>query len=139
MDLKTFFYNYIEAWNTRNHEKLKQFFHETYELKSNPDPFYRMTQKSSTIEEAKKKYTSKLDSFPDLQFHTEEIVTDNKSKISVFGYFTGTHTGEYKGIPGTGKQIKQEAAMLYELKENKIIKVRRIADNLSLYLELAGA
>ena len=139
MNLKSFYYEYLEAWNTRNHEKLKQFYHKNFEMTYNPDPFYSITKENITIEERQMKNISKLESFPDLQFHPEQVVTDNQSTISVFGFYTGTHKGEYKGIPGTGKFIKQEAAIFFELKDNKILKIRRIADNLSIYLDLGHA
>jgi steroid delta-isomerase-like uncharacterized protein len=53
----------------------------------------------------KDRFTYFFSAFPDLHFTFEgEIAEDNR--IAGRGYFSGTHKGEFNGIPPTGKAIK---------------------------------
>lgn len=58
--------------------------------------------------------------------HAETIsylVTEDRAMLE--GYFTGTHIGEFAGIPATNKQVKVPLCVTYEL-ENGFIKSGRV-------------
>ena len=46
-----------------------------------------------------------LTAFPDFQVTVEDVVAEG-DRVFSRGYFTGTHRGDFQGIPPTGKQIK---------------------------------
>jgi steroid delta-isomerase-like uncharacterized protein len=46
--------------------------------------------------------------FPDLRMHAEDLLTDG-DKVVARVRFTGTHEGEFMGMPATGKSIDVEA------------------------------
>jgi steroid delta-isomerase-like uncharacterized protein len=46
--------------------------------------------------------------FPDLRMHAEDLLTDG-DKVVARVRFTGTHEGEFMGMPATGKSIGVEA------------------------------
>ena len=49
---------------------------------------------------------------------------------------TGTHDGEYHGIPPTGKQINIPVAYFYRIADGKIIEARGYSDSLMLLQQL---
>src|SRR5688572_21112508 len=51
------------------------------------------------------------------------IITENSAMLE--GYFTGTHIGEFAGIPATGKQVRVPLVVTYEL-ENSMISSARV-------------
>lgn len=43
--------------------------------------------------------------FPDMRVTLEDVLGDG-DKVATRGYFTGTHRGDFNGIPATGKTVK---------------------------------
>lgn len=52
--------------------------------------------------------------FPDLQAHIEDIVAD-QDKVAVRVRFRGTHSGEFLGIPATGRAIEYVSHEFYRI------------------------
>jgi steroid delta-isomerase-like uncharacterized protein len=52
--------------------------------------------------------------FPDLQAHIEDIVAA-QDKVAVRLRFRGTHSGEFLGIPGTGRTIEYISHEFYRI------------------------
>ena len=52
--------------------------------------------------------------FPDLQAHIEDIVAA-QDKVAVRLRFRGTHSGEFLGIPGTGRAIEYISHEFYRI------------------------
>ncbi len=46
-----------------------------------------------------------VSAFPDLQHMIEDVI-EAGNKVITRGFFTGTHQGNFNGIPSTGKQVK---------------------------------
>src|SRR6266498_499570 len=57
--------------------------------------------------------------FPDMHMTIEEELADGDSVIHR-GYVTGTHTGEFQGIPHTGKQIKVKYIDIWRVANGKM-------------------
>lgn len=51
-------------------------------------------------------------SFPDVQWHALDIVTQ-EDKVAVLWECTGTHQGDFMGIPATGKPFKTTFMNIY--------------------------
>jgi predicted ester cyclase len=58
--------------------------------------------------------------FPDFQVTVEDIVAEG-DLVSTRGYFTGTHQGEFQGIPATGKAIKAGYIDIWRGENGKLV------------------
>ena len=58
--------------------------------------------------------------FPDLHVTLEDVFGEG-DKVATRGYFTGTHQGEFNGIPATGKQVKVSYIDLWRLENGKAV------------------
>jgi predicted ester cyclase len=59
-----------------------------------------------------------LAGFPDFHVVLEDVVADG-NLVCTRGYFTGTHTGDFQGIPATGKSIKVNYIDMWRLEEGR--------------------
>jgi predicted ester cyclase len=58
--------------------------------------------------------------FPDLHITLEDVLGEG-DKVATRGYFTGTHQGEFNGIPATGKEVKVSYIDLWRLENGKAV------------------
>jgi steroid delta-isomerase-like uncharacterized protein len=58
--------------------------------------------------------------FPDLHITLEDVIGEG-DKVATRGYFTGTHQGEFNGIPATGKQVKVSYIDLWRVENGKAV------------------
>jgi predicted ester cyclase len=63
---------------------------------------------------------SYFQSFPDLHCGIDELVAEG-DKIFCRSTITGTHDGEYKGIPPTGRHIATECAEVFTVADGKFV------------------
>ena len=70
-------------------------------------------------------------SFPDLHVTFEEEFADDDVVVHR-GYLTGTHQGEFEGVPPTGKQIKINTLDIWRLKNGRAVENWVQMDMLSL-------
>ena len=75
--------------------------------------------------------------FPDIHTKIEHIVAEN-DLVAVYLNFTGTHKGEFQGIPPTNKKINIRSADLYRIENEKIVEHWDVVDQLNL-LQQTGA
>lgn len=61
-----------------------------------------------------------LTGFPDMQVTIEDVLAEG-DRVATRGYFTGTHKGEFNGIPATGKSIKVDYCDIWRLENGKAI------------------
>ena len=73
--------------------------------------------------------------FPDAHVTIEEELADGDSVIHR-GYFTGTHQGDFQGIPPTGKQIKVKTIDIWRVANGKMVENRVQMDMLGLMQQL---
>jgi steroid delta-isomerase-like uncharacterized protein len=57
-------------------------------------------------------------SFPDLHVSVDELIAEGDS-VFVRSTMTGTHDGEYKGIPATGRHIAAESAEVFRVADGR--------------------
>ncbi|HEY7730267.1 MAG TPA: ester cyclase [Gaiellaceae bacterium] len=55
-------------------------------------------------------------SFPDLHVSVDELIAEGDS-VFVRSTMTGTHDGEYKGIPPTGRHVAAESAEVFRVQD----------------------
>lgn len=59
-------------------------------------------------------------SFSDLNYVTEDLVAEGDKVVSRYTV-TSTHTGEFMGIPATGKQVKVTGIFIARVTDGKVV------------------
>jgi predicted ester cyclase len=85
----------------------------------------------------KQSLTALFTAFPDIHVNIEHIVAEN-GVIVVFLNFTGTHKGEFQGMPPTNKKVNIRSADLYKIENEIIVGHWDVVDQLNL-LQQTGA
>jgi predicted ester cyclase len=73
--------------------------------------------------------------FPDLVFATEDLIVDD-NRICLLCRITGSHAGEFFGMPPTGRRIECSGAFIYRLENDLIVHERRILDFTGLLVQV---
>jgi predicted ester cyclase len=63
---------------------------------------------------------SYFQAFPDLHVALDELIAEG-DRVFLRSTMTGTHDGEYKGIPATGRHIATEAAEVFRIGDGTFI------------------
>lgn len=74
-------------------------------------------------------------SFPDFKSKIELVAAEN-DRVAVRALHTGTHQGEFMGIPATGKQVTVYATGIYTCKDGKLVQNRVVFDAFGLLQQL---
>jgi steroid delta-isomerase-like uncharacterized protein len=106
---------YEEVWNERKIELVDQLVSASHALN---DPIVSGSQVGPEL--YKRRVAEFTKAFPDLCFTIEDTITEG-SKSVICWTFTGTHQGEFRGIPGTGKKITVEGITIHHIKDGKIL------------------
>ena len=75
--------------------------------------------------------------FPDWHANIEQIVAEN-NLVVIFLNGSGTHQGEFQGMPPTRKPVNIRSADLYRIENAIIVEHRDVVDQLNL-LQQTGA
>ena len=59
----------------------------------------------------------------DARMELKNLLTDD-GKAAIEADFVGTHTGEFAGIPATGRAVRVPYSVLYDLRGNRISALR---------------
>ena len=78
------------------------------------------------------------DTFEDLVWTVEEMVADGDA-VAVRYTMTGTHRGEFAGIPPTGKAVVAQSMAFYRLADGQIVEERAQLDMLGIIQQLGAA
>lgn len=70
------------------------------------------------VEGVKRGCFSYFEAFPDLHCNIDELIAEGDS-VFCRSAITGTHDGEYKGIPATGRQVSAESAEVFRIADGK--------------------
>ncbi|HEX6464412.1 MAG TPA: ester cyclase [Vicinamibacterales bacterium] len=65
--------------------------------------------------------------FPDLITTEDAVLVDGNQAVQIFR-FSGTHAGEFFGLPATGRHVEVAMASLLTLRDGFITEERRIYD-----------
>lgn len=76
-----------------------------------------------------------LSAFPDLKIEAEQIIASGDTVV-VRMRVTGTHKGNYAGIPATNKSIVMHVCNVAEIRNGKAVQGRLYADNATLLRDL---
>jgi steroid delta-isomerase-like uncharacterized protein len=75
--------------------------------------------------------------FPDIIFSIKEQITEGDKVASRFEW-TGTHKGEFLGVPATGRQVRVWGIVIDRLEDARIRDTRIIMDTLGLMAQLGA-
>lgn len=73
--------------------------------------------------------------FPDIHFAIEEQIAEGDKVLSRFEW-TGTHRGDFLGVPATGRPVKVWGMVIDRLVDGRIKETRIIMDALGLMMQL---
>jgi steroid delta-isomerase-like uncharacterized protein len=73
--------------------------------------------------------------FPDYDIHIDEVVAEGKKVVLRFT-FTGTNTGDYFGIPSTGKPVTIRFVEIFTVREGQIAEIWHVANVLDVMQQL---
>jgi steroid delta-isomerase-like uncharacterized protein len=75
--------------------------------------------------------------FPDLHFSVEEQIAEDDKVVTRFEW-TGTHQGEFLGVPASGRSVKVWGIVIDRLQSARIKDTRIIMDTLGLMMQLGA-
>ena len=108
---------YEEAWNKRKTELMDSLVSPSHALHG-PSP----TISGSLIgpEAYKRQVLLFTAGFPDLRFTIEDVIAENEKVVS-YWTISGTHMGEFLGIPPTNKKISVDGITIHYIMNGKIM------------------
>lgn len=89
------------------------------------------------LEGVKQQLSMALAAFPDFQFTLDDLIAEG-DKVVARGRMTGTHQGEFMGIPATGKQVSQRGTQIVRIAKGKVVESWMEVDNLGLMQQLGA-
>ncbi|MEY3499713.1 MAG: hypothetical protein RL308_1382 [Bacteroidota bacterium] len=87
------------------------------------------------IAKSKAYYANFVTGFTNRQFIVKDMFAQG-DKVTKYWEFKGTHTGDFMGIPPTGKTIDIEGCTIARMVNGKIVEERDFMDNMSFLKQL---
>ena len=106
---------YEEVWNKRRLELFDEIISPSHALHDST-----LTGAAVGPEAYKRQVTRFVAGFPDLRFTVQDIVGE-KEKLAVAWTISGTHEGEYMGIPSTNKKVSVDGITIHQIVNGKIM------------------
>jgi steroid delta-isomerase-like uncharacterized protein len=72
-------------------------------------------------------YRKWFQAFPDLRFDAEDVLIDGDRVVQI-ARVSGTHAGEFFGVPATGRRVDVVCALILTLEDGEITHERRVLD-----------
>jgi len=92
---------------------------------------------TSGIDSEKEVWRSVLKGVPDILHSVQEVLSSG-STVAMRTLVTGTHTGEFAGLSGTGRTFRINQAVFARLSDGKVVEAWEIADSGELFKQLGG-
>ena len=100
-----------------------------------PDVVLHTVPETKGAANAKAYYANYVTGFSDREFIVKEIFAQG-NKLTKYWIFKGKHTGDFFGIPATGKTISVEGCTIATIINGKITEERDFFDNLEFLRQL---
>ena len=123
---------YIEAFNRQDTERLGQ-------LVSSTNQSFEFSGMHSFMDwnRTQQFFAVFWTAFPDLSAKIEEIVAEG-DKVAIRVINTGTHKGDFQGIPPTGKEVSFEGRDFITLRDGKIVEQQAGVDMMELMQQIGA-
>jgi len=76
-----------------------------------------------------------FNAFLDMAVTSDDLIIDG-DRVAQAMTVTGTHVGEFLGLAPTGKRFRLRAVFVYELRNGKIVRERRIYDFTGMLMQI---
>ncbi len=83
----------------------------------------------------KRNNRNRLAGFPDVHVVLEDVI-EVDDRVVVRLEWTGTHTGEYSGVPPTGKAVRVPGLAIWRFADGKVVEIWSIQDQFSLLQQI---
>jgi steroid delta-isomerase-like uncharacterized protein len=123
---------YEEVWNKRRLELVDEIISPSHALH---DP--NVSGSAVGPEAYKRQVTRFIMAFPDLHFSIDDVVVE-KEKVAVAWSISGTHKGDFMGIPPTNKRISVDGISIIHIADGKIMDTYASWDALGLFQQLGA-
>jgi steroid delta-isomerase-like uncharacterized protein len=90
---------------------------------------------ASGAQAAKQVWAMLLRGLPDLHLTIEDLIAEG-DKVAIRNSVTGTHQGEYMGLPPTGKSVTYNEIFIFRLADGRIAETWGVVDVLSQMKQL---
>ena len=119
-----------EIWNNGNFDKLQELVSDDFVIH-----FPRDGEEIRGPGNVKKFYTELRKAFPDLHFTIVDLVAEG-NKVVTHWSATGTHRGEFRGVPATGKSVTFKAMDMDRIANGKFVECWTNVDEQGLMQQL---
>ena len=75
------------------------------------------------------------EAFPDNHWHLDERIVEGDKIVTRF-HWTGTHTGEFRGVPATNKSASVKGVVIDEFEDGQMARSRILMDQFGLLQQL---
>ena len=130
---KATFSRFYDAINTGDAEVISKTIDEIAE----PDAVIRtpLRTEATGARALKQAWAALLRVFPDLHLTVEDLIAEG-DKVVCRNSVTGTHQGEYLGVPPTGKPVAYDEIFIFRFAEARIAETWGVVDVFSLMQQL---
>lgn len=118
-----------QVWNEGRTDLVEEFFVEDYVQVVVGQP------PATGLELVRLGAASAREAFPDFQLSIDELVAEG-DRVAAHWTVTGTHAGDYIGIPATGKSIRHQGAIFYRLTNGRIAETWFLADMMGIMQQM---
>ena len=125
----TFFAHQQQLWSDRDVDGLALTHTDDGTVIS---PIFKTVQGRASIRES---YRSLFATFPDWEYIGQQLLVDG-DRIAQQFLVHATHSGEFMGIPGSGRSFDIQGVRLFEMKGGLIFYERRYYDFTGLLIQL---
>jgi len=120
-----------EVFNKGNLSVLDEVMHEDYHYQSPTESMYGIGDFRAFVQAFRS-------AFPDLHVHIDDQIAEDE-KLCTRITISGTHLGDFLGIPETGKTIHVQGVVLSRLQNGLILKEWELLDQFTLLQQLGAA
>ncbi len=117
----------VDAYNKHNLDWFDEFIAPDYVDHSN----------QVGAEGAKQLFIMGFTGFPDWHEAIDDIIAEG-DKVWLRLTYTGTHTGEFFGLPPTGNKVTMTAVAIYRIVKGKLVEGWFINDGLDLFKQIGA-
>jgi predicted ester cyclase len=119
-----------DAFNTGDLDVLEEVFHESYVEMT---PYGTVDQGGP--ERAKQAYHWMRSVFGEIHFEVEQLMAEGDFVFSR-AMATGTHVGEFMGVPATGRPVRFAAVVVSQIRDGKHVKDWSFIDTMAILRQI---
>jgi steroid delta-isomerase-like uncharacterized protein len=93
--------------------------------------------KGPGVEGFKAFFTTLASAFPDAQLQVDSMVADD-DQVAIACRLTGTHQGDFQGVPAPGKRVEARAAQVARFQDGKIVEQWGSTDELGIMKQVGA-